>query len=209
MKFFITSRGITLLLAIFCCFFVLTACGGGDPEPACPPVTVKVYGDSIGGRFAKGLQQVVDVERGPGRILVENRAVGATSSEQMRTGTDGLNPPWPQDAAADVIFVVFGQYDRTISVHPDVYRRNLELFASFGARVLTPIPVDWRSDEWSPYVKIAHSVPGMIDINSWARALGPAWYAHLPDGTHPDPMISRAVARALLIPAIPMCGSGR
>lgn len=209
MRFFITSRGLTVLLFVAVSAFVLAGCGGGDPEPPCPPVTVKFYGDSIGYRFAKGLQQVADADRGPGRVLVTNLAVGGTSSEQLLNGMDGLNAPWPRGAAADVIFMNHGHNDRTRHVPDWKFQENIEFFVEFGAIVLTPIPVEWRPDAGSPYLAITRAQPGMIDVNAWARSRGEAWFAHLPDGTHPDAMISRAVARTLLLPRVPECGSGQ
>lgn len=194
-------KAAALLLAL-----VVSACGGGDPEPSCPPVTVKFYGDSIGRGFAKALQQVADVDRGPGRVLVTNLAVGGTASGQLMDGTDGLNAPWPSGSAADVIFVNHGHNDRSRNVPASRFKKNIESFVEFGAIVLTPIPVKWRQDEGSPYLAITRAQPGMIDVNAWASGRGASWFAHLPDGTHPDPMISRAVARTLILPRVPECG---
>lgn len=189
----------------------LAACGGGggDPEPVCSPVHVQVFGDSIGRGFAHALQQVADADRGEGRVIVDNRSVGGTSSVKLRLGTDGKNAPWPQGVGADVIFVNHGHNDRTLEVPEDVFRSNIEAFAAEGAIILTTIPVKWRSDEGNVYLAVTKSMPKMLDVNAWALARGGVWFKHLPDGTHPDPYISRAVARSLLLPAVPMCGGAR
>lgn len=187
--------------------FVALGCGGGGGDaPECQPVIVQVYGDSIGRYFGDALQIEADKIRGKGSVLVENRAVGGTSSDQLIAGTDGKNKPWPAGVGADVVIVNRGHNDRTKRIPVEQYADNLRQFAAVGALVTTPIPVEWRPDAGSGYLAAAKAMPGVIDVNAYVLSV-PNWGAHLPDGTHPDAVLAGMVARDVLLPRIPKCGS--
>ncbi len=187
----------------------LAACGGGGGDaPECAPVTVQVFGDSIGRIFGEALQIEADKSRGAGSVLVEVRAVGGTSSDQLIAGTDGRNAPWPAGAGADVIFMNHGHNDRTKGIPVEQYADNLRQFAALGAVILTPIPVEWRPDEGSGYLAAAKEIPGSVDVNAYVNSL-PNWGALLPDGTHPGAVLAGMVARDVLLPKVQKCGGVR
>lgn len=191
---------------VTCLAAVSIACGGGGDDPAeCRAVTVQVYGDSIGRIFGQALQIEADRARGAGRVLVEVRAVGGTSSDQLIAGTDGRNAPWPTGVGADVVLVNHGHNDRTKHVPVEAYADHLRQFAAVGALVLTPIPVMWRPDEGSGYLAAAKAIPGHIDVNAYVKTV-PSWPALLPDGTHPNATLAGLVARDVLLPKLPPCG---
>lgn len=147
----------------------LHACGGSagpaapitKPVTACtalPNVTIQLFGDSTQAGYEGGvtpsriaahnpteeLQRILDAQFGAGSTLVVNRGVGGTRSYQLRAGTDGLNLPWPQSVAAQIIVVNHGinnmQDQATIPL--SAYKADLEFFAANtnGAQLVLETP---------------------------------------------------------------------
>lgn len=194
----IFSSGFVSALA-----FVTIACGGGGDAPECHPVTVQVFGDSIGVRYAAALQIEADAARGRGAVLVEDRAVSGTNSNKLIQGTDGKNAPWPAGVGADLVLVNHGTNDRTLQ-NPN-YLSNLQQFAAVGAVVIVPLPRPSIGAGADPFRDAALSIPGAIDANAYTQAIS-GWQALFPDDIHPVPALSRAIARDLLLPRVPKCG---
>lgn len=107
---------LSALLALF-----LLGCGGGEAQSCgSAPIVIQLFGDStmVGwsaaqpqGNPAADLQAYLDRRFGAGRTRVEARAVSGTTATQLVAGTDGLNKPWPQSVAADVLVVNHGIND--------------------------------------------------------------------------------------------------
>lgn len=182
----------------------LAACGGGGEDTEeCRPVTVQVFGDSIGVRYAAALQIEADAARGRGAVLIEDRAVSGTNSNKLMLGTDGKNLPWPAGAGADLILVNHGTNDRTLQ-NPS-YLSNLQQFAAVGAVVIVPLPRPSIGAGPDAFRDAALTIPGAIDANAYTQSIS-GWQALFPDDIHPVPELSRRIARDLLLPMVPRCG---
>lgn len=191
-------------LTILALCTILAACGGGGEEEECKPVTVQVFGDSIGVRYAAALQAEADAQRGPGAVLVEDRAVSGTNSNKLINGTDGKNKPWPAGAGADLILVNHGTNDRTLN-NPN-YLANLQQFAAAGAVIIVPLPRPSIGAGADAFRDAALTIPGAVDANSYTQAIN-GWQLLFPDDIHQVPELSRRIAKDLLMPLVPKCGS--
>lgn len=182
---------------------MLAACGGGGGDAECKPVTVQVFGDSIGVRYAAALQVEADLARGPGAVLVEDRAVSGTSSANLIEGTDRKNKPWPAGVGADLVLVNHGTNDRGLN-NPN-YLHNLQQFSAVGAVVIVPLPRPSIGAGPDAFRDAALTIPGAVDANAYTQAIS-GWQALFPDDIHPVPELSRRIARDLLLPLVPKCG---
>jgi lysophospholipase L1-like esterase len=187
----------------------LAACGGGGDTqvqpPTCTPrvVRVQVFGDSVNRAHAPYLQAELDRRFGAGAVLVDNRAVGGTTSEQLVTGTDGLNAPWPGSVVADVVLVNHGINDAyaPLGVTIERYRANLRTLASAPAAVIlqTPSPTTAAVYDSAPRAAAMREVAAetgaqLADVQAYVLGL-PGWTVYLPDGIHPDANLHGLIAR--------------
>lgn len=192
---------------------LLAACGGGgtgEPAPACQDsVTVQLYGDSTQrAAFDWGyLQQELDARFGAGRVRLVDQAVSGTDSAQLVAGTDGTNPPWPGNLAADIAVVNFGINDVRLGVSLDVYAQNMAAFAgATQARMIveTPNPVVVADD--APYAQAGRAAAAeagvpVADVQAFVLGLR-GWQSMLSDGIHPTHELQAAIAHAVTAPAI-------
>lgn len=89
------------------------------------PIRVTAYGDST--------QADLGNPHGSSRRrwIIENRAVGGSSSAQLLAGTDGLNKPWAEEMAtsrAEGVILNHGLNDEALTI--DQYRDNLTQMAT-------------------------------------------------------------------------------
>lgn len=192
--------------AILALCLAVVGCGGGGetPEPAKP--RIQLFGDSTMSTAAPYWQ-----ERWGERI--ENRAKGGSSSTQLITGTDKVNPPWPSAVSASYYVVNHGLNDGFIGlptfIDTDTYRANLRTLASApGSRAIfmTPIPSTTPGRDMAPYAKVMVEVAaerGLQVIDTYACFKRQAdWQQRIPDGTHPDEQGLRFIVKECAAPVI-------
>jgi lysophospholipase L1-like esterase len=149
------------------------------------------------------LQRLMDARYGVGRVAVENRAVGATTSANLLMGTDGLNKPWPQSVDADITLLNFGINDR-ILVPPGEYIDNLKRLTVSVYETPNPIHLDGSSvnnyAQWMREVAAEADAP-VADANAYVRSL-PNWQSDVPDGLHPNTELYGMIVENVLMPAL-------
>lgn len=205
----------------------LAACGGGDAGQDDPPclttVTIQLFGDStqLGSppRWeAKGdlpeplLQAALDAEFGAGTTMVIARGVGATTSQELRDGTDTLNKPWPQSVAADFVLINHGINDMrgvegvTPAVGEAQFEANLRFFAQTPGVILeTPIR-PWNAEP-KDYAVITRRVAAelglpLIEIRKTVQEY-PDWCAVFsPDCVHLNDAGKQFVIRQAIMPVL-------
>lgn len=227
---------VMLKTAVLLLCLALAACGGGgDPGPTqaaaaapvaqapvaqatptpvvqaapCPKTSVRVqlFGDSTQVPQAANLQPLMDARFGPGVVTVENRAVGHTYGQQLIGGSDGMNLPWPQSVASDIVVVNHGINDAHRSLDLAQYAANLRAWLTAPAVVVleTPNPVnsDFSTDAYAGTVRsvaTAERAP-LADTAAFVAAM-PGWQALLPDGLHPTPELYAQIAQRVLMPTL-------
>lgn len=200
----------TLILAL-----AVAACGGGGTsEPAAAPCTprtvhVDIFGDSVNYDAAPVIQAEADRRFGAGRVVVRNRAVPGSTSEQLVTGADGLNAPWPASVTGDVVLVNHGINDAyaPLGITLDRYRENLRKIAAAPGVVLqTPSPTLPAVYEVGPRAAAVREVAAeakvpLADVQAYVLSL-PNWAGHMPDGIHPNGTLHQMIAANSTLPAI-------
>jgi len=176
---------------------LVVACGGGgsdapeaaQPQSACVPVVVQMFGDSTQEQQGSNLQRYMDQRFGAGRVVVENLGVSGTTAEQMRV--ELVKP-----SATTVSN--YGINDQHQSVSVEVFkaalrRANTTIFE-------TPNPT---LDGYAPAVREVAAELGrpLIDVSAWVRSQ-PGWEQHVPDTYHPDEWLREQVTNRLVGPAI-------
>lgn len=199
----------------------LAACGGGGSEApatssaqsACKPlavVRVQLFGDSTMvnlDAFTNGaLQKAMDARFGAGVVAIQNRAMPGTDSSQLMSGGDGLNLPWPQSLAADIVVINhglndYGRHDLA------AYQTNLRAVGSSGVPVLFMTPnastVQQMSGHAGTMTATAQSLGSPVaDVYAYfaAQANWPAML--MADGVHPLPAAEALIVRDVVAPAL-------
>lgn len=192
---------------------ILSACGGGGNEPATPCApTIQLFGDST---------MAPELGAGPLWIAkwgprVTNRAVGGTNSTALRTGTDGLNAPWPMSVNADYVVINHGMRDGFIPFPQaftplEQYKDNLRFFRDHngGAEVIfqTPNPSTILPErDMAPYAAAMKEVAAekgnkVIDVYACFQQQ-PNWEQRIPDKTHPDQQGLQYVVDTCVTPVV-------
>lgn len=201
---------------------ILTACGGGGGSTsstapvakACQATRIQLFGDSTQwgldvvthNRAAMypelALQQAMDQRFGLGRVVVSTRAVSGTDTTKLLAGTDGLNAPWPQSVAADIVVINHGIND-TVSI--DQYKANLRALLKAPAQVVleTNLPMATGYAEINNAMRTVATETGtvLIDSNRYALSL-PAWSQYSPDGMHATGEGYALIARNAKMPVL-------
>jgi hypothetical protein len=168
---------------------------------------------------AVALQQALDARFGAGSTLVTSRAVPGTWSQQLRDGTDGMNAPWPQSVAADIIVINHGINDMQ---HRDTepmsaYRANLEFFATHtnGAQLVFETPnkvvsysvvggtADWADTmrevalEFRVPVADTQAVSDLTMLGDWAHPTDAGYVEIVSRSLAPtvEPMVAKLLCR--------------
>jgi len=213
------KTGLALVVSASLC-----ACGGGgggssaglveDPEhdPGCKAVVVvQLFGDSVQvDAYQWGyLQHELDERFGFGHVLLELNAVSGTNSRQLRTGTDGFNPPWPKSVNGDIVMVNHGLNDQANQVPMDEYAENMRTFAYLPRNVVieTPTPIaHFLNVPDAPWAEIARQAAveahkPVADAQAYVLSR-PYWETELWDGIHPTHELQQAIAHNVTAPAL-------
>jgi lysophospholipase L1-like esterase len=191
---------------------LLTACDRIGCKPVAP-VRVQLFGDSTmaAPALSSALQASMDASFGPGAVLVSNRGVNGTTSVQLRGGTDGMNLPWPQSVASDVIVINHGINDMLAQASESlgVYQDNLAFFAANtgGAALVfeTPNIVGVWVSGTAPYAQAMRDVARrygvpVADTYSYTAAIDGR--AQLRDWFHPSDALYGRIAKYSIAPAV-------
>jgi lysophospholipase L1-like esterase len=169
-----------------------------------------VFGDSVNHAAAPFVQAELDRRFGAGAVLVRNRAVPGSTSEQLVSGTDGLNAPWPASVAADVVLVNHGINDAyaPLGIAPERYRANMLALASGPAVVAlqTSSPTTAAVYDTAANAATVRDIAAQVrtplaDVQAYVLGL-PNWQGHMPDGIHPNAVLHAMIARDVTVPAI-------
>lgn len=169
------------------------------------PVRIQLFGDST--QFGddpltsrrtdvypeNALQPLMDARFGAGSVIVSTRAAGGTTSTQLVAGTDGVNRPWPQSVAAEIVVINHGINDPLHGVTEPQFTANLQALITAPAIVVlqTPLPSNLilaGAKDYAPLVRAvadASKIP-LIDSAAFAAAT-PNWFRlYSLDGVHPN-----------------------
>lgn len=187
----------------------------------CRTVRVQLFGDSTqygqdgrtGTRASttpgSALQAAMDARFGAGRVAVETRAVGGSTSTRLRDGTDGLNQAWPGSVDADIVVVNHGINDALQGLPLETYADNLRALGTApAARVLfeTPNPVHDVPASTTAYAQRMRDVAAeralpLIDTEAFVLAQA-NWRALVPDGLHPTAALYARIGAGPLADAV-------
>ncbi len=183
---------------------MLAACGGGgDPVYSGPPRTVQMFGDSV-----QDLEfPTVHASLG---ARATDRAAHGSNSAMLLAGTDGVNAPWPQSVAAEVVVINHGSNDAAVGptqTELAQYAANLRRLAVAPALVVfeTPIPAWKNRPNLDAYAQVMREVAAetgtpLIDVHRCVKEDMSNWTAMIPDGVHPTPEGASAIVSTCVLP---------
>ena len=211
----------------------LSACGGSSSSPASPisstPVQapqkafIDAYGDSTMWGFSATspttgaytqynapyyLQRDLNGIYGA-KVSVSDQGKGATTLEQLISGTDGIHPDWAkqmQNSAAKIVIVNHGLNDDVTGETLDQYRSLLIEFVS-TARQYGKTPVleepnpscDPARANLGDFVSVMDQVAsdmGVPLVSQWAYIQTlPNWQSYFADCIHPNPAMYQIKAQ--------------
>lgn len=229
---------LALSITAFFVTSLLTACGGGKggaetlsspvvskpaPSPTCIPrekIKVQLFGDSTQVGYdgftrktavvtpAIALQGALNAEFGAGAVVVISRAVYGTTSQELLTGTDGLNLPWPGSVDADIIVINHGINDMTRYgiARLSEYSASLRTLANAPARVIFETPNITKNWDIGPYADAMRAVARTVnapiaDVYAYTSGL-PDWRQQIPDWAHPSSGLYEQIGTKVLAPVV-------
>jgi lysophospholipase L1-like esterase len=226
---------VFLALLVFLALFLysLGRVGQGSSSSSAPPeaatciplarIRVQLFGDSTMHGLdsfthvqavpspATILQNEMNSRFGLGTVEVVLNAVPGTTSAQLLAGKDGVNLPWPQSVAADIVVINHGINDQDLVRGEPIkqYEINLrELVRRSPVQVVleTPNIGPGPNQRLADYAQRMRAVASsmnlpLADTYAFVQTV-PNWETYFADYAHPNTEMYRRIVVGSLVPTV-------